>query len=195
MMLSEIFGDEVEVTLGGHTLVLRPTLRAGVAALRLHGNFKTLLAKIDEMDTATIAKLMEIGCGASASHSLSIAGMSGLAILREPLADYVVILANGGMRPMPHQTPERESGASGSGSHEDYFASLMKRGTGWIGWTPDQTLDAVMPAIVTAFIGRQGMLRWCLGGDEDVRTKNSIPLADKLRMAMDHLGTTKVERE
>jgi hypothetical protein len=40
----------------------------------------------------------------------------------------------------------------------------MKAGMGWLGWTEQQTLDATIPAVMTAIDGRREMLRAIFGG-------------------------------
>lgn len=43
----------------------------------------------------------------------------------------------------------------------------MRIGTGWIGWTYDQTLDTPLEGILAAYEGRKEMLRAIFGGDEE----------------------------
>jgi len=40
---------------------------------------------------------------------------------------------------------------------------------GWMGWDEETTLDTRMTSIVTAYEGRQGMLRAIFGGSDKVK--------------------------
>lgn len=40
---------------------------------------------------------------------------------------------------------------------------------GWMGWDEETTLDTRMTSIVTAYEGRQGMLRAIFGGDDKAK--------------------------
>lgn len=42
----------------------------------------------------------------------------------------------------------------------------MEIGTGWIGWTEEQTLKTSIPVILAAYRGRVKMLNSVLGGDD-----------------------------
>jgi hypothetical protein len=48
-------------------------------------------------------------------------------------------------------------------SHPEYFDHLFRIGTGWIGWSEEQTLDASMPAIEAAYAGRIELLQAIFG--------------------------------
>ncbi len=52
-------------------------------------------------------------------------------------------------------------------------------GTGWLGWTEQQTLDTSIPAIELAYDGRIEMLKMCFGSGEDAKPKPSGPPAGK----------------
>lgn len=190
MSIAAILGDEVKAKVGGKTVTLRPTLRAGIAALALYGSFSALLRKIDEFDTATIKALTELGAGFPQPLLFYGWETQGYEPLQTSLSDYTVILANGGTRP-DYAVTSDEGGAPLS--HSDYFAQLFKIGTGWIGWTHEQTLDAPMPAIISALSGRKEMLASIFGSAEG-ETGNTIPLDEKVQIALSHFGGRKVKR-
>lgn len=49
----------------------------------------------------------------------------------------------------------------------------MEVGTGWIGWTEEQTLDTSIPAIEMAYRGRCKMLNAIFGGGDDTPTPSN----------------------
>jgi hypothetical protein len=48
----------------------------------------------------------------------------------------------------------------------EYVVWLMEVGTGWLGWRPDEVLDADMTDVVRAYEGKVAMLKACFGGGE-----------------------------
>lgn len=46
---------------------------------------------------------------------------------------------------------------------------------GWMGWDEETTLDTRMTSIVTAYEGRQGMLRAIFGGSDKSKSRGAAP--------------------
>lgn len=190
MSLSATLGDGVQIEVGGETVVLKPTLRAGIGVLRLHGSFQAAVQRVLEVNTYTIAEVINLGGGRlDGGNLLARGGLMRAAALADALAAYIVILANGGTK--PSDAPQAKADASSGETHETYFCRLFKIGTGWMGWTPDQTLDAPIAAIVSAHAGRTEMLGAIFGVD-GAKPRNEIPLEDKVRAFFQHVGTRRV---
>lgn len=56
---------------------------------------------------------------------------------------------------------------------------------GWLGWTPEQTYNAAIPDIMTAYEGRMDMLKAIFGGGDDGRSggkpqTNGRPMSPQL---------------
>ena len=49
-------------------------------------------------------------------------------------------------------------------SHADFHAWLFEIGTGWLGWSEEQTLGARITSILAAYKGRLDLLRTIFGG-------------------------------
>lgn len=191
--LPAILGDEVRIENGGDPVFLKPTLRAALDASKLHGDLSRLAQKVEEIDTRTIRRLLEIGSGQERTVGLLLymRDAAGYAELCPYLFDYIAILANGGIRPAV-QTDGEPSGDAGGMSFDTYLARLFKIGVGWLSWSIEDTLAAPMPAIVSGFAGRQDMLRAIFGGGD--APTNTIPLDEKVRIAASHFVSRKVQR-
>lgn len=60
-------------------------------------------------------------------------------------------------------------------SHAVFHAWLLEIGTGWIGWTEDQTLATRITTILAAYKGRVGMLKAGFGGKEEAPAAGVSP--------------------
>ncbi|MDI4664534.1 hypothetical protein K9U40_09375 [Xanthobacter autotrophicus] len=65
-------------------------------------------------------------------------------------------------------------------SHAEFFASLFRYATGWLGWPPAVALATPIPQIEAAMEGRIDMLKAIFGGAEKEK-----PVADLTPMAFD----------
>lgn len=61
---------------------------------------------------------------------------------------------------------------------DQYFDWLYQVGTGWMGWTHEQTLATPMPCIELAYKGRVDMWRRVFGGEEIVEEKPPATVKD-----------------
>lgn len=194
MKLGAIIGETVTVQIGGRGFALRPTLRAAIGVLEAGPGYDVALQRLRDGEFGFTLAVFAHGLDDLAAPPTEAdcweAFVSGY--LADDLARFVLILANGGEPLKPIDAAETRTGGGEALSHADYLARLFKLGTGWLGWTADQTLDTPMPAIVSAYVGRQDMLRALFGGADAPASRNSIPLDQKLRLAM--AGARKVER-
>lgn len=51
----------------------------------------------------------------------------------------------------------------------------MKIGTGWLGWSEQETLDTSIPTILLAYEGRVEMLKACFGGSDEPEPEKRKP--------------------
>ena len=51
-------------------------------------------------------------------------------------------------------------------SHEEFLSWLMRIGMGWLGWRPDDVLDADMSDVVLAYEGKIELLELTRSGGE-----------------------------
>lgn len=56
----------------------------------------------------------------------------------------------------------------------------MEVGCGWLGWTPDQVLDADMTDVELAYGGKVKMLQACYGGGTTSKADVAPPSANEI---------------
>lgn len=177
---------EIEIELGGEIIELRPSLRYALRLSRLPGGFGRLA---DELTQGSLNAAMAILWD---HHPHTFLGQhildAGLDELAEPLLNY--LMACGGHDPDAH-APANNGGESIP--YPKFLEGLYKIGTGWLGWTPDQTLDATPLEILRAHAGRMDMLRAIYGGADDKPKVKPTPeqLSSKFRLVLGAIGTTK----
>ena len=186
--VAAILGHDVVVTLRGEAVRLRPTLGAAMAAHRIADGFGPLMSRIDDLDTAVCAALIAAGAERVETDLWPWSGAAELAALREPLIEFVALLAAAGERSAPE--PKRAPSAS-TVTHDQFFVMLFEVATGWLGWTAAAALSTPMPAILAARSGRLELLRSIFGG---AQTSQDVPLDQKVRAFMMMRGGTRVER-
>lgn len=178
--------EEIVVNIGGEAIELRPSLRLALQLERRPGGFAKVLREITDLTLGTMAELIEPHHGGG-SVFINQVYDEGLPNLRDPLLRYVLALA--GIDP---EQAEKVANSKGKtvpmGAH---LLDLYRCGTGWLGWTPADTLDATPTEIVEAFRGRQDMLRAIFGSSKDDKPKDDRPLNEKFRSIFAGVGTIK----
>ncbi len=117
---------------------------------------------------------------------------TGLARLTTPLLSYLMAIA--GID--PDDAPANDNAAKGKTvPFADHLANLYRLGTGWLGWTPKDTLDSTPAEIMEAYKGRLELLRSIFGGEKETPSPASdIPLDDKIKTAFASLNVVKMKR-
>ncbi|OCJ05252.1 hypothetical protein A6U87_14685 [Rhizobium sp. AC44/96] len=67
----------------------------------------------------------------------------------------------------PPKSEGKTKGDAKTQSIEEFLSGLYRIGTGWLGWTPDVTLDATIAEIMEAHAGRIEMLKAVYGSGEE----------------------------
>jgi hypothetical protein len=114
---------DVELVLGPHTLLLRPTLNAGLGISRQAGGIRGAIDKVVNMDLDTIVSVIRLGIGPEEAKRLKnldrLVYENGLMDAQGELlgrcVEFLSNLARGG-RPAP---PEGEEASEGSGEEDD----------------------------------------------------------------------------
>ncbi|CAM3835729.1 hypothetical protein CESP606_11710 [Cereibacter sphaeroides] len=151
--------EEITLTHREHTLRLRPSLRAALILERLHDGFARLFEKLDEANTQTLHAI--IRTAATDPHRAE----SFLASARNvPLAPFlravqapVAALCEGLL--LPPDESSKPTPKAKPLPWVDALTELYKIGTGWLGWTPAETLNATPAEIILAFDGRIAQLK------------------------------------
>lgn len=111
MTKPEIGAGDLEIDLDGETVILKPTLECALALTRSEGGLYTIPGqvpgasvtdKLIRCDIDTMAMIVRAGLGLGASAVKDLEGRiyrTGLTRMRNQLATFVGIIANGGKRP------------------------------------------------------------------------------------------------
>lgn len=150
---------EVAIKMGGD-LRLRPSLRHAMRLEAREGSFAKLFADLSE--GSLTAALFILGPFDS-SHVPGQLGFkildAGIQRICNQLQTFVFLCS--GIDP-----DEKSESKGGSVSFHEYLTQLYRYGTGWLGWTPQQTLDATVAEIKEAYLGRVEMLKAIFGTSE-----------------------------
>jgi len=174
------------VILAGEAVTLRPSLACAMQLERRPGSFKGLLDEIADDSLSAASAII----APHHSHPMLASRImdAGLDRLRPVLIDYVLQCAG--------IDPDAEATGDGPGlSFADHLQQLYRIGSGWLGWTPDATLDATPSEIMEAYRGRMDMLKAIFGSaDDEPRQPDTRNLDDKFRAAFGSFGTIVVNR-
>lgn len=110
MSKAEIGAGDVTIDLDGHTITLKPTLKAAMALSRTHGGLTAMVGKCLAYDFDTIHKIIADGSGINSKDLPELIFRTGLIELAPPCIRFVHILCNGG-RPL---TEEEQKGGDGN---------------------------------------------------------------------------------
>lgn len=175
-------GDRIIVTLGDEAYELRPSLRHAMVLARREGGFQALAREIEEGSLTAAIAILRPQVEPEASPILDTFGFRVLAALRDlraPLAAFLSACA--GFDP---DNPPKDGKVQKIVPFPEYLAGLYRVGTGWLGWTPEQTLDAIPVEIIEAHRGRLDMLKTIFGSSEDSKAKKRLPFTDDNVMAL-----------
>ena len=176
--------EPIIVTIAETEIELRPSIRHAMQLERRPGSFRQLLADISE--GSLTAALTIIEPHADGMLFLENRVFDELARLQPSLTAYVLQCT--GIDP-----DEPASAGKPTGKPQpfaDYLTGLYRIGTGWLGWTPEITLDATPVEIQLAYAGRLEMLKAIFGSGQPEKT-DTRPLNEKFRSIFSGVGTIK----
>lgn len=179
MPLRGLLEGHVIVSLGGREVLLRPTIRVAIMLMASPGGIVGCATRVSEYDLdECVAVIIQAGYLKWSTTTREQIWASGLEKVGPKVLHFLLMLSNGGFDPDDH--PElkvathsyRKASAAGTAlTLEAYCEWLFNIGTGWIGWSDEQTLDTPMQHIVRARAGRIEMLKAIFGdGREEART-------------------------
>lgn len=146
--------EEISFNTAGQPVVLVPSLRAAIRLVRKHGTFEALAHGVVHGRLEVMLDLVREGAGnpVLAEHlgyDVQRLGLGRvLAAVQVPMLEFVTGLCAFD----PDAKPS--SKASKPVSADQFLESLFRTGTGWLGWTPAETLDATPAEIIAAKEGR-----------------------------------------
>lgn len=181
--------EKIVITLAGEVVELRPSLRHALRLERREGGFRQLLIDIREGSLSAAFDVIE-------PHSDDLVFLEHRILVELPriqsaLTEYVIACA--GMDGEADNQGASQGGTRGTPrAFSDYLRDLYKAGTGWLGWTPDTTLDATPAEISAAFEGKMEMLKAIHGAAEiEEKPADDRPLEQKFRSIFASIGTVK----
>lgn len=180
--------DDIRIRIGGGDVVLRPSLRNAIRLERRPGGFKRLMAEV--LDGSLTAACEIIEPFHDSPFLMWRVFDAGVHELAEPLTRYVIACAG-------IDADAAQDAPNGKAvTFAEHLQSLYRIGTGWLGWTPDTTLDSTPHEIMEAHKGRIELLQAVFGSAEAQAPKPSdADLTAKFRSLFNTIGTTKVERK
>jgi hypothetical protein len=148
--------DSIYIELAGEAFELRPSLRASLSLVRRH-SFPSLLAAVQAFNVTVISDLLR---EAAIKPSLLLAEITRLGLgsvrkrLSGPLAQFVLAIAGIDLNDTTPPAPVKDKSAD----PEQVFTDLFRYGTGWLGWTPEETWNATPAEIIAARNGRTDLI-------------------------------------
>ncbi|MBS0250702.1 MAG: hypothetical protein JSR78_06515 [Proteobacteria bacterium] len=181
--------ESITIRLGGEVYGLRPSLRHALGLERRPGGFPGLLADLQDGSLTAYCDILRPYGGDRKFFTQYV--FDALNELQEPLSEYVVAC----LGIDPDTKPDNASGGDKKVGFKDHLINLYKVGTGWLGWTPDETLDATPTEIRLAYEGRIDLLKAIFGSTDEA--ENAVPdgaaLDDKLKSAFGMFQTIKAK--
>ncbi|MBX4874430.1 hypothetical protein HJA89_16270 [Rhizobium bangladeshense] len=156
--------EQVTISHGGNTVVLRPSLRAAATLVERHG-FPGLFRALDDLNLTIISEIILAGSTNrqdAAAFLLSQAGkplFPFVSAVRQPLGDLVSMFT-------PARDPKAKASKGKAISWAEAYAGLYGYATGWIGWTPEAAWNATPTEIDRAYVAHLDMLNAIHGSAE-----------------------------
>lgn len=168
-------GQSIQVRIGSESAILRPSLRHALALESLsEGGLPGLLSGLSEGS-------LTIYCAIIRPHyhgpDMGFASrvFDAMNDLQEPLSKYVISC----LGVDPDKESDKQDGKAVP--FNEHLINLYKIGTGWLGWTPEDTLDATPTEIMLAYEGRIDLLKAIFGSPEPKPETDGMSLDDKLK--------------
>lgn len=179
-------GEDIQVSIGGELIALRPSLRNALTLARLPGSFPALLHQVQEGSlTAAVKILKPHWQGTFASAQI----FEALDRLEGPLTEYVIACT--GIDDSTKDGGKAQSKNVERIGFEEHLERLFMVATGWLGWTPDEAFEATPREIMLAYQGRIDLLQAIFGGSD---SKSNLPdakaLEDRMKASLHILAPT-----
>ena len=181
-----LLADDTIITVGHETIRLRASLRASLRLERQFRGFDKIVAAVSDGNVSVMAAVIR-ECSDDKTDLADLLDSGGALSIRialdhiaAPLITHVGILA--GFDP---DAPNDHSDADGEQiPFAEYHATLFKRATGWLSWTPDAAWNATPAEINAAYEGRLEMLGAMFGnGTKEKPTTAKSNAATRRRLS------------
>lgn len=150
--------------LGNKSFDLKPSLRAAFVLNEKYDGFQNLSRHLAEGSITAAVDVINATIGdqkAWAKYALApdSAVVCDLMAAFGDLIEFVLLLAGA-------DDTSDKADAGKAIPFDQYFSQLFQIGTGWLGWTPDDTWEATPAEIINAQKGRMEMLKALFGSKE-----------------------------
>lgn len=181
--------DETKITVGSKKFTLRPSLRA---AVRLHEDYNGLHNLYTAIGSGGVSAALDLIGAACSDPRLVVllayevdkcALENSVWSIRDQLQAFVLKLSG-------HDDADGEPTSTGKPiPYDEYFTTLYRIATGWLGWEPNAAWDATPAEIIEAQKGRIELLRAIFGGEEKQESESLTP---DLRDRLNAIGDTSI---
>jgi hypothetical protein len=164
--------DTILITICSQAFRLKASLRAARYLNQKYDGFGNLARAISTGTFEAYQDLIEECCSDPAALNAFLKPFHDPSALMTPLGDSMlanrdellefVLVLSGGKRSRDDTAPVGEPM-----TFEEYFVSLFKLGTGWVGWSAKDTNEASPQEIMQAAEACQAKLKACFGGKSD----------------------------
>ncbi|MCD2185227.1 hypothetical protein [Rhizobium sp. GN54] len=180
--------DDIVLSIGGEQEILVPSLRHAMRLERREGGLQLLARDIMDGSLTAAKDILVLHVGDYEMLPAQILSVDPdelkTALMRFVMQCAAVDPADA---PSKASTPDRPAK---SVPFSFFLLDLYRKGTGWLGWTPDDTLDATPLQIVRAMEGRMEMLRAIYGSpDQPEKKAEKQPWDSKVRSIFNGIGT------
>lgn len=185
---------EIIVSMAGEEICLHPSLRHAMQLAERPGGFQTIARDIIEGSLTVAIDLIAPNCDLSREYLAECVLEAGISTIQPQLLEYIVALV--AIDPEEQvATNDKGNKLSQQQPYNEFFLQLYRWGTGWLGWSPEQTLSSTPFEIIEAHKGRMDMLKAIFGGGEGKQpVKDERSLDDKFKAVFSTFGTRKVTR-
>ncbi|TCP90938.1 hypothetical protein C8J31_101790 [Rhizobium sp. PP-CC-2G-626] len=180
--------EEIWITLAKEEVELRPSLYHALQLERRPGSFGQLLKDIQEGSLSAALDIIR-----PHFDGLFLANRVHEVLPKIQPQLFVYVFGCMGVDPDAPE-PKTKAKAVKPRPMSEYLTDLYRIGTGWLDWSPEDTLDATPLEITLAYEGKRQMLRAIYGGATEA-AKDDRPLNDKFRSIFQNHGTTKESAE
>lgn len=161
--------EQVEISHGGNTVSLRPSLRAATILEERFG-LPALYSALDDLNFTIISEIIlaSHSSGGDRNAAAFLSSLSGRPLfpfflsVRAPLFELVSMLT-----PAPEKRSQSLHSTGRQVTWAEVFAALYSRATGWLGWTPEQAWNATPTEIDRAYRAHLEKLKAIHGGGSD----------------------------
>ncbi|WP_407192529.1 hypothetical protein [Bradyrhizobium sp. STM 3566] len=151
--------------LGNRSFDLKPTLRAAFVLNEKYDGFQNLSRYLAEGSVTAAVDIINVTIvdqNAWAAYALadSNAAVRDLLAATGDMIEFVLVLAGADGEPSGNAATQKPI------PFDQFLTQLFQIGTGWLGWTPDDTWEATPSEIINAQKGRMDMLKALFGSKE-----------------------------